>query len=158
VRNTGEYPTAGRFDGMMAWRQDTNSLYVFDGSSTWEFLAAVPELTTSTSIVTAATGFSTSEVRLKKWGPFLVGMVSMQRTGANITASSSGNIADTLVGTLAAGWRPASASYDSCGDGTANGEYRVDTDGTFTLRSWSPNASVSNASAAIRFSMRFDLP
>lgn len=57
------------------------------------------------------------------------------RSGADITATT-GNIADTAVGTVPSGWRPNSASTlnGHWDDGTASGGWVVGTDGIATLR------------------------
>jgi hypothetical protein len=60
------------------------------------------------------------------------------RTGADITATT-GNIGDTAVGTVPAGWRPNSASTINgfWDDGTASGGFVLGTDGVCTLRTGS---------------------
>lgn len=58
------------------------------------------------SIVTAATGWSTSGASLSVKGGFGTLSVSMVRTGAPIVATSTGNITDSVVGTIGNVWGP----------------------------------------------------
>lgn len=68
------------------------------------------------------------------------------RTGGTITASSDGNIADTVVGTLTSSYRPLSATtqwtYDK--GGVADGSVSIGTDGICTIKTLSPTATIVN--------------
>lgn len=140
ARNVSELPSVGLHEGAYADQGDVNSLLRYSGSA-WEVMATVPETTSSGA--TAATNWSVSAFNATKWGPIIVGLLSFARTGADITPDSAGNITDTLAATLPSGWRPSITWYAACGDGFSDGEARIDTDGTVTLRSWIPGGVVT---------------
>jgi hypothetical protein len=66
--------------------------------------------------------------------------VYVNRSGADIVATS-GNIGDSVVGTVPSGWRPNSASTinGTWDDGTATGGWVIGTDGICSLRTASSN-------------------
>lgn len=94
----------------------------------------------TTSGLTAATGFSVNNFWATRQGATVTLDMYINRTGADITATT-GNIADTLCCTAPAGWIPNSAStiIGIWGDGTATGDFVIGTDGACTLRTASSN-------------------
>ncbi len=107
------------------------------------------ETLTGASLFAVAAGWSLiSAVAYASAGVVTIN-VTVQRTGANIVSSASGDITDSLLGTVAAGWRPnagftasdfAFVAQNSIGNGAAN--LAVNT-GNLTLRSWSTAGTIS---------------
>ncbi|NUS26135.1 MAG: hypothetical protein HOV92_18190 [Streptomyces sp.] len=90
--------------------------------------------TSTTSGLTAATGFSVNSFLGRKVSGVTVLDIYMQRTGADITATG-GNITDTQICTVPAGWRPPDQTINGTWDnGAAEGGWVVGTDGVCTLR------------------------
>jgi hypothetical protein len=151
VRSVVELPTQGLYEGTYADHWDSDELKRYNGTG-WDVVTSV--VSTTSSGATAASGFSLSAFNAWRWGPFIVGLLSVARTGADITPSSSGNIADTVCATLPAGWRPIQTWYGSCGDGISDGEVRFNTDGTVDIRSWTPGGLITNGNT-IRIPITF---
>jgi hypothetical protein len=92
---------------------------------------------------TAATGWTVNNFEVRACGPMVMVRAVATRTGATITANSAGNITDSLVLTLPAGWEPdipIAGSYDRAS--VADGCVVIGTDGTVTLKSLSPTATI----------------
>ncbi len=142
VRTSADLPTLGVHEGAYADQRDTDELKRWSGSA-WQTVASAVTSTTDTGLVTAATGFSVTAFEAWKWGPLAIGVLSVTRTGTDITPDSAGNIADTLMCTLGVGWRPAVNWYSACGSGFSDGEARIFTDGKVELRSWTPGGVVA---------------
>jgi hypothetical protein len=90
----------------------------------------------TTTGLTAGSGFTinTGGFTGYKVGKQVVIDMYLHRSGTTIT-SSSGNITDTTVATLPAGWRPTSGTINAAwDDGTTSGGWVVGTDGICTLR------------------------
>ncbi|NEB04503.1 hypothetical protein [Streptomyces sp. SID13726] len=91
--------------------------------------------TTTTSGLTASTGFTVSTFSGYRAGNVVIVDMFMNRSGADITASS-GNITDTACCTLPSGWRPTSQTINGSWDnGSVSGGFVCGTDGICTLRS-----------------------
>ena len=89
-----------------------------------------------TTGLTAASGFTINSGGFTgyKVGKQVVIDMYLHRSGTTIT-SSSGNISDTAVATLPAGWRPTSGTINAAwDDGSTSGGWVVGTDGICTLR------------------------
>lgn len=103
--------------------------------------------TTTTSGFTAATGFSLNDFTAYRVGNVIEFRAYVARTGADIT-QTTGNIADTAIGTLPSGWRPtAGTTQGFWGSGVEGGDFVFGTDGICTLRTASDNI---NTGANIR--------
>ncbi|MCL8016963.1 hypothetical protein [Streptomyces sp. AS02] len=90
---------------------------------------------TTTSGLSAATGFATNNFYGYKIGKLVVVDLYMNRTGATITATSGNITPDVAIATLPAGWRPTHSTINGhWDDGTASGGWVVGTDGICTLR------------------------
>ena len=100
--------------------------------------------TVTTSGATAATGWTLTTFEARRFGPSTVVRLALTRTGATITANSAGNITDTLACTLPGLVSPTSGaiqgSYDKAG--IADGNLTIGTDGTVTLKTLSPTATI----------------
>lgn len=156
-RTTAELPTLGLYEGMLADIQADNKIVRYSGSgSVWDEIARVPTLVTSG--YSAATGWATSALRAKViTGPVVVGLVSMTRTGADLTGGADGNISpDTAIVTLPASLFPNSTAYVSCGNGSGNGECSVSTAGVVSLRSWTGENTITSSSAAMRIQLCYE--
>lgn len=104
--------------------------------------------TTSTSIITAAAGWSVSSQQGRKVSGVTYIEVFLSRTGAAISegATNTGNIADTAYGTLSSGWIPQETVNAIWGNGSVDGEAVINTDGTINLRSISGNTGIATSS------------
>lgn len=105
--------------------------------------------------VTPATGFTLTSFTARNTGGTTEFSVVLVRTGATITADSAGNIADTLACTLPSNCRPG-ATYQVAYEksGTAGGVVRIATDGTCTLTTLDPTATIA-AAATVNFAGTF---
>lgn len=92
----------------------------------------------TTSGFVIASGWALNNFWANRQGATVEMNIYVNRTGADITAST-GNIADTAVGTAPAGWRPNSSSTITgfWDDGTSSGGFVIGTDGVVTLRTGS---------------------
>jgi hypothetical protein len=123
--------TSAPVDGMATWLQDVDRLEVYDGSG---WVTPQPSLTSTTSGLSAASGFSLQDFFGFRQGRSVTIDVFLTRTGSNIVATN-GNIADTVCCTLPSGWRPTHDTITSCFDtGIVHGGWVVGTDGLCTLR------------------------
>jgi hypothetical protein len=98
----------------------------------------VADIATDTSIVTAATGFtlSAASARTVLSGKLIFLEIFITRSGADVTQTNT-NVADLLVCTIDAAYRPDQTINAVCGNGSTVGEVAIGTDGTVTLRSLS---------------------
>jgi hypothetical protein len=96
----------------------------------------------TTSGFVAASGWTVNNFWANRQGGTVEINLYVQRSGAEIPATT-GNIGDTNVGTIPAGWRPNSASMinGSWDDGTSSGGFVLDTTGVITLRTGSSTIS-----------------
>lgn len=125
--------------GMPCWLADVKALQVYDGA-VWT--APAPAVATSTTGLTAATGFSAVSFSGRNSGHLYTVNATWSRTGTDIAADSAGNITDTALGVLPSGFRPPETMYALVGDGFGCGECQIGTDGTVTLRAWSANGAI----------------
>ncbi|MGR4847919.1 hypothetical protein [Streptomyces sp. LARHCF252] len=139
-----------RADGMLQWgsgsaTRDTN-LYRSAANTlkTDDVFSAQTETTTSGLVI--ATNFTASTFAARKTCGVCTFKAVVTRSGSTLTADAAGNLADTLAATLPVGYRPAEsfiASFDK--GGTAEGTATVDTDGTITLKTLSPTATIATS-------------
>lgn len=155
LRVFGRQP--GQTGDLTQWVDPSNVIQArVDANGAASFLV---EASASTSNVTAATGFSVVSFSSRKTAGVMTVSVTVQRTGSTITAGASGNIADTLCATLAAGFRPAGSnvyvtSYDK--GGVADGSVSIGFDGLCTLKTLSPTADIASGDN-ITFNLTFVL-
>lgn len=100
---------------------------------------------TTTTGLTAATGFTVSSFRGRKVAGITVIDALVTRSGADLVPATAGNISpDVLMCTFPVGWRPidqtANAEWDN---GTAEGGCVIGTDGLCTLRTANGTISTS---------------
>ncbi|MFF7527374.1 hypothetical protein [Streptomyces pseudovenezuelae] len=101
----------------------------------------------TTSGLIAASGFTTTTFYAYRFGKVVAIDLYMHRSGTTITATS-GNIGDTQIATLPAGWRPTHTTINGAwDDGTSQGGWVVGTDGICTLRTASSDI-VGDATSA----------
>lgn len=134
---------------------DTN-LYrsAADTLKTDDAFVALVETTTS---LTPATNFTTTTMAGRKTCGIATVSVVLSYTGGTITAGASGNITDTLACTLPTGYRPAAVmttNFDK--SGVASGSVTILADGTCTLKSLDPTATIA-AADSVTFSLTFVL-
>ncbi|WP_158697818.1 hypothetical protein [Streptomyces prunicolor] len=138
-----------RADGMLQWGSGsaTRDVNLYRSAAnilkTDDVFTALTE--TTTSGLTVATGFSANAFAARKSCGICSIKVIVTRTGSTITADSTGNIADTLIATLPSGYIPADTVL-GCFDkgGTADGAATIASDGTITIKSMSPTASLAS--------------
>jgi hypothetical protein len=141
--------TSAPVDGMATWLQDVDRLDVYNGSA---WVTPEPALTSTTTGLAVASGWSLNDFFGFRQGRNVTIDVYLTRTGGNI-AATGGNIADTVVCTLPAGWRPTHSTITSCFDtGIVHGGWVVGTDGICTIRTASEDiASATNMRLHIDF-------
>jgi hypothetical protein len=102
-----------------------------------------PPTITTDSGLTAATGFAVNDFRGYRNGRNIVLDMYLLRTGGTITATT-GNINDTAVCTVPAGWRPTNGTINGdWDDGSAEGGFVIGTDGVCTLRTASSDITLN---------------
>lgn len=118
---------------------------------------------TSTSLLAAATGWTTTTFSMVNKAGFVTFNASMTRTGAAITANSIGNITDTVVGTIHGSIAPhadfpASPTIISTyTTGSSDGSISINPDtGVLTILTLSPTATIST-SDVITFSYTYPI-
>jgi hypothetical protein len=102
----------------------------------------------------AAAGWTVNNFEIRACGPMVMVKALATRTGAAITANSAGNITDSTVLTLPAGWEPditIPGSYDQAS--VADGCVVINTDGTVVLKSLSPTASIASGTGTVQFAI-----
>lgn len=106
---------------------------------------ASAQVETTTSGATAGTNFTVSAFAARRTCGIATVSVTLSYSGSTITADSAGNITDTLAVTLPSGWRP-NATFIGCFDksGTATGDVVILNDGTCTLKTLSPTATIAS--------------
>lgn len=107
------------------------------------------ESATGASVIAIAAGWTiVSAVAIRTAGVVTLNIIA-QRSGANIVAGATGDIADSTIGTIPAAWRPNSAftssdfsliGANSIGNGGANINPST---GVLLLRSWNGGATIS---------------
>ncbi|AVP41357.1 hypothetical protein SEA_YARA_23 [Streptomyces phage Yara] len=104
--------------------------------------------TTSTG-ATAATGFSVNDFFGQKVNGITTITISCTRSGANIAeiATNSGNISDTAMATLPAGWRPPNLIEAMWDSGFNDGGATISTSGVITLRTTSGSNGIQTSQA-----------
>jgi hypothetical protein len=101
----------------------------------------------TTTGLTAGTGFTTTNFYGYRYGKVVALDLYMHRSGATITATT-GNIGDTQIATVPAGWRPTHNTINGhWDDGTSSGGWVIGTDGICTLRTASSDI-VGDATSA----------
>lgn len=130
-------------DGMMAWLDAEQSMTV-RASGSWRTVATDRARTTTTTGLTLRSGWSLSAFQASAVCGVAMVRVDVQRTGGTIPASAAGNLADTEVCVLPAGWRPFDTRTAVVEDGFGSGAARVTTDGVITLRTWSSNGEITS--------------
>lgn len=118
---------------------------------------ASAQVETTTSGATAGTNFSVTSFAGRRTCGVATVVVTLSYSGSTITADSAGNITDTLAVTLPSGWRPNAtiiAAFDK--SGTATGDVVILNDGTCTLKTLSPTATIASG-ATVTFSATYVL-
>jgi hypothetical protein len=101
----------------------------------------------TTSGLTAGSGFTITNFYAYRFGKVVALDLYMHRSGATITATT-GNISDTQIATVPAGWRPTHTTINAhWDDGTSSGGWVIGTDGICTLRTASSDI-VGDATSA----------
>ena len=100
---------------------------------------------------TVTNGWSLDNAQGRSAGGVTTVRLQVERVGSNISSDTKGNIPDTTVGTLAAGWRPLDGShivtYDV--DGTSSGCATVTTGGVIILKSLYAGNTIGLSSTVI---------
>jgi len=118
-------------EGMVSYLQDTNSLELYDGAN---WVTPQPALTSTTSGLTAASGFSVNSFYGFRQGRFITLDMYVARSGGNLPLSS-GNLPDVVCCTAPANWRPTHDTINGSWDnGVVGGGFVIGVDGICTLR------------------------
>lgn len=119
-------------EGMASYLLDVNRLEIYDGSA---WVTPPQALTSTTSGLTAASGFSVNDFAGYREGRTITLDMYLARTGATLN-ETNGNIADVVCCTVPSGWRPTHQTINGSWDnGGAGGGFVIGTDGICTLRS-----------------------
>lgn len=104
------------------------------------------DATTTTSGLTAKTGFTVNDFTGAKSGQICAVDIYLSVTSTiNTTSSTTGNISDTDCCTLPSGYRPDLHTVQTIwGSGVASGDCIIATDGTVTLRTSDYNQPISS--------------
>lgn len=115
-------PTAG----MLAYETDTDTLLYCPDGTNWRVAFTTPTVTNGVgggtpqaeTVGTASTGFTVvAPQRWYKTGGMVHFSLTVTRSGATITAGATGNITNTQMLTIAAGWRPPLGAWQVNGGG-----------------------------------------
>lgn len=116
---------------------------------------------TGASVFSIGAGWTLSSAQATKTAGVITINILVTRSGANIVATAGGDLADTVVGTVAAAWRPNSTIFsttdfavpaqNSIGCGIAN---MPPSTGVLSLRNWSSNGTISTGNN-IGFTMTY---
>lgn len=156
IRTTSERPP-NPWAGMACYRLDTLTLEIYNGS-TWASLGE--PVTTTSSGLAGATGWSCTWDAWRQPGGFISGMLLVTRTGADLTPSTAtGNITpDEVVCTIPSGWRPTTTWSVSGGNGAAGPwEFSVNSSGVVSLRSGAPGYTITTATGIIRTALSWKI-
>lgn len=127
--STGSY--VGQF------RENGGTLQRWNGTA-WVNYQPPVEVETTTAGATAATGWKLSGFAGRKTRGVCTLSLTVERSGADLTASTAGNISpDELLCTIPTGWRPA-GNFEGFGtDAYGSGAVTVQSNGSVYLRTWS---------------------
>jgi hypothetical protein len=104
----GEDDARDTFSALLNIGQDSVSDAIGSDRGRLDALEALTSTGASTTgIATAATGWSATAVLGRKRSGIIVAQFNMTRTGAAITVPAGGDIADSIMATLNAGWQRA---------------------------------------------------
>lgn len=122
-----------------------------------------PGVFESASAFTVGTGWALVSAYSRKCGNIITTVIALTRTGAQLDATKingagptdAGNLADTTLGTMAAGWYdPNSTVIGTATTGLGAGACRLMSTGAVSLVSWLPNASILvNAAMQVSFTV-----
>lgn len=149
-------------DGSMNWgpggttSADTN-LYRAGADQLKTDSKFAAEVEVQTTGFTNSSGWSSTFYAKRTCGVVWI-TISSTRTGADITGDASGNISDTAIGTVPAGWRPVGEIVEgSACSGFGDGGVNLATSGVVTLRTWSNNSTIVQNSHTVRSTFCFVL-
>lgn len=94
---------------------------------------------TTTSGLTASTGYTVSSFSGRKVNGLTTVNIFITRSGADVTATSGNIASDPQIGTLPSGWRPPELVNAQWGNGAADGEVTIDAAGVILIRSANGN-------------------
>lgn len=98
----------------------------------------------TTAGLVMASGWSENNFQGRKLNGVTTVSMSLNRTGGTLTSSSNGSIPVTLVATLPIGWRPLDTVIENFDkSGVADGSVTILPDGTCTIKSMSPTATIA---------------
>ncbi|MFH8838832.1 hypothetical protein [Streptomyces sp. NPDC017868] len=144
--------TTGSYNGQY---RDYNGgqLQRWNGSA-WVAYQPPIEVEAITSGATAQAGWTLSYFNARRTRGVVSFNVNMVRSGADITATTAGNITDELLCILPVGWRPEFNLEATASDGFGHGSASVLTTGEINLRTWSPNG-VLTAGRSLRITATY---
>ncbi|MEU8616680.1 hypothetical protein [Streptomyces sp. NPDC048623] len=143
--------STGSYTGQ--YRDNSGVLQRWNGTAWADYQPPVKVETTTTG-VEAMANWSVGYFSARRTHGIVTFNINASRTGADVTASTAGNINDELLCTLPAGWRPTLNFEASASDGYGHGSAVILTSGEVTLRTWSPNG-VLTAGRSIRITATY---
>lgn len=150
---TGSITVSGTVTGATGAFTTMTGNPAFTGQPTFTPVTAVDGAVITNTV---PNGWSLNSAGARKAGGVTTIRVNVERVGANIVASGTGNIPDTQIGTLAVGWRPIDGTmvtnYDM--SGIATGSASIGNDGIVTIKSLSAGNTIGLADT-VNFSLTF---
>ncbi|WP_256640015.1 hypothetical protein [Streptomyces murinus] len=136
--------TNGAYPGQ--YRDLGSVLQRWSGTAWADYQPPVAVETTTTG-ATATTDWSVLSYNARRTRGVCSFNLALARTGANLVATAAGttnpgNVNDTQIATLPAGWRPAQDSYAIATDGYADGSVRILADGSVLLITWATSGVI----------------
>lgn len=109
------------------------------------------QVETQTTGLVASAGWTVGSFNARRTAGVASIRITMVRSGANITATAAGNISETDVCTIPAGWRTPQASVHSiyANAGSMDGDVNTDTTGLCTISTLSGGATIATGDTMV---------
>jgi|688.fasta_scaffold11530_18 hypothetical protein len=99
----------------------------------------------TSTVISAATGWSVTSYNIRRLNGIVNGILTVSRSGGNITVPATGNITNQNVATLTSGWYNTTSDSGMVltnGSGPLTGGY-IQSNGTITISAMSSGATIS---------------
>ncbi|MFE4423102.1 hypothetical protein [Streptomyces sp. NPDC056817] len=133
--------STGSYTGQ--YRDNSGILQRWNGTAWVNYQPPVDVETLSTGL-TMATGWTLVGFAARRTHRIVAMTITVNRSGADITANSAGNITDEVLCTLPTGWRPLVDTEAPASDGYGSGGAVLTTNGNVSLRTWSATGVLTN--------------
>jgi hypothetical protein len=99
----------------------------------------------TSTVISAATGWSITSYNIRRLNGIVNGILTVSRSGGNVTVPATGNITNQNVATLTSGWYNTTSDSGMVltnGSGPLTGGY-IQSNGTITISAMSSGATIS---------------